>query len=53
MPLLFLSAPQVAFLQMQRLLIERQRGVKLNFCPPMLASYIKPPLATVKVAMPL
>ena len=27
--------------------------VYLNFCPPMLASYIRPPLATVKVAMPL
>src|SRR5215831_1540968 len=28
-------------------------GSYLNFCPPMLASYIRPPFATVKVAMPL
>src|SRR5580704_7356163 len=27
-------------------------GWKLNFCPPMLASYIKPPLATVNTATP-
>ena len=35
----------------------RTRGFYLialypNFCPPMLASYINPPLATVKTAMP-
>ena len=28
-------------------------GSYLNFCPPMLASYIKPPLATVKVPIHL
>ncbi len=28
-------------------------AVYLNFCPPTLASYISPPLATVKTASPL
>jgi len=27
-------------------------GVKLNFCPPIEASYISPPLVSVKTAMP-
>jgi len=27
--------------------------VKLNFCPPTVASYINPPLVIVNVAMPL
>jgi len=30
-----------------------RNGVKLNFCPPTLASYINPPLARVKMATPL
>jgi len=28
------------------------RGVKVNFCPAMMAAYISPPFATVKTAMP-
>lgn len=34
------------------LLCSDQRPVKVNFCPPTVASYIKPPSVMVKVAMP-
>jgi hypothetical protein len=43
------AAAAIAAVPMPQLLI----GVKLNFCPPILASYMSPPLACVKTATAL
>ena len=44
------GVPDHSFFRLNRY---HQRGAKVNFCPPTESSYMKPPVAWTKVAMPL